>query len=392
MTRNRRRPQQAAEHAARRQMIRHLLDRLDREEVTGARRDAEAAMLRHLVTLDQADGDKHRSAAIGQQRAAQRLRGQLDAAETAIREAEQRAEWHANNAATELRVLRAGLRANGADPTQIQNLWAQIRMRNRQWREEKQRAQQAEEHVKKATARGDHWKRVATEIETDRDALLAYQHDPAGAYARAVEAVIAAERRQAEAEQNAEAYRADAEHAEKHRRAAEERAKDVERQLADMTRDRDGWWAAAERATEEHGRRAERAEAALARARAECDRITADRAHLDSDSESFGDGLADAVARVLDALDGPTAKPEPEPCERHPGASTIAGMCAMCTRWPTAEDFARRAAEPEPEHTTAPDEERTAPTCDVPHHTHYVIPPGPDCQREAEQPDEEQPA
>ena len=48
-------------------------------------------------------------------------------------------------AETELRVLRTGLRANGADPTQIQNLWAQIRMRNQQWREEKQRAAQAEE-------------------------------------------------------------------------------------------------------------------------------------------------------------------------------------------------------------------------------------------------------
>jgi hypothetical protein len=50
----------------------------------------------------------------------------------------------ADIAETELRVLRAGLRANGADPTQIQNLWAQIRLRNRQWREEKQRALQAD--------------------------------------------------------------------------------------------------------------------------------------------------------------------------------------------------------------------------------------------------------
>ncbi|MCJ0875657.1 hypothetical protein [Streptomyces sp. AP-93] len=46
-------------------------------------------------------------------------------------------------AETELHVLRSGLRASGADPTQIQNLWAQIRLRNRQWREEKQRADQA---------------------------------------------------------------------------------------------------------------------------------------------------------------------------------------------------------------------------------------------------------
>lgn len=47
-------------------------------------------------------------------------------------------------AETELRTLRAGLRANGADPTQLQNLWAQISLRNRQWREEKQRAERAE--------------------------------------------------------------------------------------------------------------------------------------------------------------------------------------------------------------------------------------------------------
>jgi hypothetical protein len=47
-------------------------------------------------------------------------------------------------AETELRTLRAGLRANGADPTQIQNLWAQISLRNRQWRDEKQRAFKAE--------------------------------------------------------------------------------------------------------------------------------------------------------------------------------------------------------------------------------------------------------
>jgi hypothetical protein len=47
-------------------------------------------------------------------------------------------------AENDLRVLRSGLRAAGADPTQIQNLWAQLRMRNKQWRAEKQRAEQAE--------------------------------------------------------------------------------------------------------------------------------------------------------------------------------------------------------------------------------------------------------
>ena len=52
-------------------------------------------------------------------------------------------------AEAELRTLRAGLRANGADPTQIQNLWAQISMRNRQWRHEKQRAEQAEAAIER---------------------------------------------------------------------------------------------------------------------------------------------------------------------------------------------------------------------------------------------------
>lgn len=54
-------------------------------------------------------------------------------AERAAKKQRQRA----NIAESELRVLRSGLRANGADPTQIQNLWAQIRLRNRQWRDAK---------------------------------------------------------------------------------------------------------------------------------------------------------------------------------------------------------------------------------------------------------------
>ncbi|PBC80150.1 hypothetical protein BX265_4986 [Streptomyces sp. TLI_235] len=48
-----------------------------------------------------------------------------------------RLRWELSIARGELRTLRAGLRAAGADPTQLQNLWAQIHMRNRQWREAK---------------------------------------------------------------------------------------------------------------------------------------------------------------------------------------------------------------------------------------------------------------
>jgi hypothetical protein len=50
----------------------------------------------------------------------------------------------AEQAELELRVLREGLRANGADPTQIQNLWAQIRLRNRQWRDAKRERDEAQ--------------------------------------------------------------------------------------------------------------------------------------------------------------------------------------------------------------------------------------------------------
>jgi hypothetical protein len=68
----------------------------------------------------------------------------------------------AETAETELRVLRTGLRANGADPTQIQNLWAQIRLRNRQWREAKQRAEQAEAAVERVRAIHTHGPRTNT--------------------------------------------------------------------------------------------------------------------------------------------------------------------------------------------------------------------------------------
>ena len=63
----------------------------------------------------------------------------IDREETAEQAAEEQRR-RADIFETELRVLRAGLRANGADPTQIQNLWAQIRLRNRQWAEAKREA------------------------------------------------------------------------------------------------------------------------------------------------------------------------------------------------------------------------------------------------------------
>ncbi|MEU4051305.1 hypothetical protein AB0F09_19160 [Streptomyces olivaceus] len=72
-------------------------------------------------------------------------------------------------AETELHVLRSGLRANGADPTQIQNLWAQIRMRNRQWREEKQRAEAAEHQIRILTAFDEGRAHGAQRVMDERD-------------------------------------------------------------------------------------------------------------------------------------------------------------------------------------------------------------------------------
>ncbi|MBL1107373.1 hypothetical protein JK361_22665 [Streptomyces sp. 5-8] len=66
----------------------------------------------------------------------------IDREETAEQAAEEQRR-RAHIAETELRTLRAGLRANGADPTQLQNLWAQISLRNRQWREAKQERDRA---------------------------------------------------------------------------------------------------------------------------------------------------------------------------------------------------------------------------------------------------------
>lgn len=40
-------------------------------------------------------------------------------------------------AEAELRTLRSGIRALGGDPTQVQNLWAQLHLRNKQWAEAK---------------------------------------------------------------------------------------------------------------------------------------------------------------------------------------------------------------------------------------------------------------
>ncbi|WP_405794086.1 hypothetical protein [Streptomyces sp. NBC_01506] len=77
----------------------------------------------------------------------------------------------AHRAHAELRTLRSGIRALGGDPTTIQNLWAQISLRNRRWRAEKQRAAtyRAAWHSARRRARG----RVQTEAALDRVRQLA---------------------------------------------------------------------------------------------------------------------------------------------------------------------------------------------------------------------------
>ncbi|MGW6566463.1 hypothetical protein [Streptomyces sp. NPDC054975] len=60
---------------------------------------------------------------------------------------------------------------------------------------------------------------------------------------------------------------------------------------------------AAQQETTDAVTRAERAEAAVERVRAELDAIDRDRARLDDDCDAFGGGYADAVARIRAALD-----------------------------------------------------------------------------------------
>lgn len=125
---------------ARRESLLVLLSRLQRGRTLT---EDEARTLRHHVETEMRDADTAR-ATINRMRRTNRMvnggardsRERAERAEAAAEEQRRRADL----AETELRTLRAGLRANGADPTQLQNLWAQISLRNRQWREAKREA------------------------------------------------------------------------------------------------------------------------------------------------------------------------------------------------------------------------------------------------------------
>ncbi|MFD4558991.1 hypothetical protein ACFWP5_32510 [Streptomyces sp. NPDC058469] len=116
-----------------------LLVLLSRAQRTGLSAD-EASLLRLHVETEMREADTARAVAAGNKRHVQTLvpalqRAEEDANHNAdlVADAVHRAE----SAERDLRTLRSGLRAAGGDPTQVQNLWAQLRMRNRQWRETK---------------------------------------------------------------------------------------------------------------------------------------------------------------------------------------------------------------------------------------------------------------
>ncbi|MFF2014021.1 hypothetical protein ACFVWY_33850 [Streptomyces sp. NPDC058195] len=82
------RRRRTAERDARRDVLAHLLSRMDRGVLT----DAERPLLRAHVEAELRDSDELRRTVRGQQTAIQRQARQLDAAHDAIREAEQYAE------------------------------------------------------------------------------------------------------------------------------------------------------------------------------------------------------------------------------------------------------------------------------------------------------------
>ncbi|MFJ2675094.1 DUF6085 family protein [Streptomyces sp. NPDC087525] len=117
--------------------------------------DATTAIQRHTAdtitddALDQLYAERARltTELANEQDVSRRLldqRQEMAAERYAWQERGNKAERRAEFAERDLHILRTGLRAAGGDPTNIQNLWAQIRLRNRQWRETKQEAREAE--------------------------------------------------------------------------------------------------------------------------------------------------------------------------------------------------------------------------------------------------------
>jgi hypothetical protein len=99
-----------------------------------------------------------RSVAAGNKRHVQTMYAELKAAEERSRKAERAADLLADShrraeiAETELRTLRDGIRELGGDPTQIQNLWAQLTLTSRQRGEEMARADRAQAAIVRVRA------------------------------------------------------------------------------------------------------------------------------------------------------------------------------------------------------------------------------------------------
>jgi hypothetical protein len=125
------------QRAARRDSTANLLARLSTH---GYLSEAETALLRQHVEAEQRDTDTSRAVARANLRHVRTIVPEIDRLATELEQAQTRAE----TAETELRTLRDGIRELGGDPTQIQNLWAQLTLTSRQRGEEMARADRAQ--------------------------------------------------------------------------------------------------------------------------------------------------------------------------------------------------------------------------------------------------------
>jgi hypothetical protein len=133
------------ERTARRDNIGILLSRAGRGVLTGS----EAEVLRQWVETEMRDADTARAVARSNLQHFRTIAAELEQYGKTAKEQRQRAEI----AETELRTLRDGIRELGGDPTQIQNLWAQLTLTSRQRGEEMARADRAQAELEQAQTR-----------------------------------------------------------------------------------------------------------------------------------------------------------------------------------------------------------------------------------------------
>lgn len=146
---------------ARRESLLVLFTRLQRGRTLA---EDEARTLREHVEHEMREADTARSVAAGNKRHVQLMHAEVERANAVTAETKKLLErrtttlrQRAEIAETELRTLRTGLRAAGGDPTTIQNLWAQIRMRNRQWAEAKRERDTAQAAIERVRAVEQLW-------------------------------------------------------------------------------------------------------------------------------------------------------------------------------------------------------------------------------------------